>query len=100
LTKTGRLYLETNYLLSRATGRTHNAREIFISRPAHIDIAIPSHAITEAKIALKSMANAKRNLIRPFDTEITDIGRDEAPHAKSVVAALTGAALKLQQARR
>jgi len=85
-----RIYVETNLLMSVATGRTPRAREL-LDLPVHVELAIPLACFMEAHSAFKSIKAAKLNLRDPFPREINDVGRDPDTHAQKFARTLAAA---------
>lgn len=85
-----RIYVETNLVMSVATGRTPRAKGL-LDLPVDIEIAIPLVCLMEAHTAFKSIKAAKLNLKDPFPREINDIGRDPDAHAQEFARMLAAA---------
>jgi hypothetical protein len=86
-----RLYLETNYLMSRSTGRSPDADQILSMAPDFLEIAIPSVCFMEAYKAFAALSYEKRALQEPFLKHINDIKRDPGAFAQEFARNLAAA---------
>lgn len=86
------VYVETNFLMSIATGRDPQANTLLLTTPASIQIAIPSVCFMEALSTLEADQKARRRFNDELDIRINDAQRNlTSQHAQSLL-------LHLQQA--
>jgi rRNA-processing protein FCF1 len=83
------LYIETNFLISIATGRDSQANTLLQSTPSSVLIAIPSICCMEALSVLEDERKRRKQFMSVLDIQISQLQRDvTSPHAQSLLAHL------------
>ncbi len=71
-----RLYIETNFLMSIATGRDSQAYNLFSTPPSSVRIAIPSICCMEALSALEDELKRRNRFENELNLQISQLRRD------------------------
>ena len=83
------LYVETNFLMSIATGRDAQAISLLENKPPLLDIAIPSICCMEALSALEDEQKRRNRLDNEINLQISQLERDKTSlYAQSLLANL------------
>ncbi len=81
-----RLYIETNFLMSIATGRDSQAYNLLSTPPSSVRIAIPSICCMEALSALEDELKRRNRFENELNLQISQLRRDvTSPYAKSLL---------------
>ncbi|MBD1807236.1 DUF4935 domain-containing protein [Microcoleus sp. FACHB-SPT15] len=81
-----RLYIETNFLMSIATGRDSQAYNLLSTPPSSVRIAIPSICCMEALSALEEELKRRNRFENELNLQISQLRRDvTSPYAKSLL---------------
>lgn len=80
------LYIETNFLMSIATGRDPEANNLLVSVPTSVSIAIPSICCMESLSALEDEIKRRNRFFSELEKQISQLKRDlTSPSAQSLV---------------
>ncbi|MEG4503233.1 PIN domain-containing protein [Microcoleus sp. F6_B4] len=80
------LYIETNFLMSIATGRDPEANNLLVSVPTSVSIAIPSICCMESLSALEDEIKRRNRFLDEMEKQISQLKRDKtSPSAQSLV---------------
>ncbi|MEG4440250.1 PIN domain-containing protein [Microcoleus sp. AT9_B5] len=80
------LYIETNFLMSIATGRDPDANNLLVSVPTSVSTAIPSICCMEALSALEDELKRRNRFVGEMEKQISQLKRDKtSPSAQSLV---------------
>ena len=80
------LYIETNFLMSIATGRDPDANNLLRSVPTSVRIAIPAICCMEALSALEDESKRHNGFANKLTEQISQLKRDlTSPYAKSLL---------------
>lgn len=80
------LYVETNFLMSIATGRDPEADNLLLNPPASVKIAIPSICCMEALSVLEDEQKRRNRFTGELENQISQLKRDlTSPSAKSLL---------------
>lgn len=80
------LYIETNFLMSIATGRDPDANNLLLSVPTSVRIAIPAICCMEALSALEDEIKRRNHFANELTNQISQLKRDlTSPYAKSLL---------------
>lgn len=80
------LYIETNFLMSIATGRDPDANNLLLSVPTSVNIAIPDICCMEALSALEDEIKRRNRFFGEMQKQISQLKRDKtSPSAQSLV---------------
>ncbi len=83
------LYIETNFLMSIATGRDPKANNLLLSVPTSVHIAIPAICCMEALSALEKEIKRRNDFANKLTNQISQLKRDlTSPYAESLVSHL------------
>lgn len=82
------VYIETNFLLSIATGREVNANQLFSRIGAERRLLIPSICLLEALVALEGQRNQLTKLTESLDMVISQIRRNPQQRTSAEMEAL------------
>ena len=78
-------YIETNFLMSIATGRDPQADTLLQNPPPSVQIAIPSICCLEALAALEQDKKARKRFNQELDIQINESKRNlVSPHAQAL----------------
>jgi len=81
-----RLYIETNFLMSIATGRDPQAYNLLSTPPSSVRIAIPSICCMEALSALEDELKRRNRFENELNLQISQLRRDvTSPSARSLL---------------
>ena len=81
-----RLYIETNFLMSIATGRDSQAYNLLSTPPSSVRIAIPSICCMEVLSALEDELKRRNRFENELNLQISQLRRDvTSPYAKSLL---------------
>lgn len=81
-----RLYIETNFLMSIATGRDPQAYNLLSTPPSSVRIAIPSICCMEALSALEDELKRRNRFENDLNLQISQLRRDvTSPYAQSLL---------------
>jgi hypothetical protein len=79
------LYIETNFLMSIATGRDPQASTLLIQTPASVQLIIPSICYMESFSALEDEVKRHNYFRQQLDNQISEANRDlTSQHAQSL----------------
>lgn len=80
------LYIETNFLMSIATGRDPDANNLLLNIPTSVNIAIPDICCMEALSALEDEIGRRNRFVGEMEKQISQLKRDQtSPSAQSLV---------------
>jgi rRNA-processing protein FCF1 len=80
------LYIETNFLMSIATGRDPKANNLLLSVPTSVRIAIPAICCMEALSALEGEIKRRNDFANKLTNQIRQLKRDlTSPYARSLL---------------
>ena len=80
------LYIETNFLMSIATGRDPEANNLLVNVPTSVSIAIPSICCMESLSALEDEIKRRNRFFSQMEQQISQLKRDlTSPSALSIV---------------
>ncbi len=83
------LYVETNFLMSIATGRDSQANTLLENPTASVQIAIPSICCMEALSALEDEVKRRNRFMNELNIQISQLRRDvTSSHAQSLLSHL------------
>nr|WP_277879672.1 PIN domain-containing protein [Coleofasciculus sp. FACHB-501] len=83
------LYVETNFLMSIATGRDSQANTLLQNPTASVQIAIPSICCMESLSALEDQIKRRNRFMNELNNQISQLRRDvTSSHAKSLLSHL------------
>ncbi|MBD2045820.1 DUF4935 domain-containing protein [Coleofasciculus sp. FACHB-64] len=83
------LYVETNFLMSIATGRDSQANTLLQNPTASVQIAIPSICCMESLSALEDEIKRRNRFMNELNNQISQLRRDvTSSHAKSLLSHL------------
>jgi len=78
-------YIETNFLISIATGRDTEAGNLLANPPASVQIAIPGICCLEALSVLEQDKKSRKNFEQQLNIQINQAQRNMiSPHARSL----------------
>ena len=84
-----RLYIETNFLMSIATGRDSQAYNLLSTPPSSVQIAIPSICCMEALSALEDELKRRNRFENDLNLQLSQLRRDvTSPYAQSLLSHL------------
>lgn len=93
----GILYVETNFLLSIATGRDPQAQTLIQNFPTSVSLAIPSICCMESLSAFEDELKRRNSLTNILDLQISESRRDgTSPHAQILLRQLEEARVSNQ----
>ncbi|MGK7900560.1 MAG: hypothetical protein AB4352_03930 [Hormoscilla sp.] len=79
-------YIETNFLISIATGRDPEAGTLLANPPASVQIAIPGICCLEALSVLEQDKKSRKNFEQQLNIQINEAQRNLiSPHARSLL---------------
>ena len=79
-------YIETNFLISIATGRDTEAGTLLANPPASVQIAIPGICCLEALSVLEQEKKSRKNFEQQLNIQINEAQRNLiSPHARSLL---------------
>lgn len=83
------LYIETNFLMSIATGREEEADNLLATTPPSVQIAIPSICCMEAVSAFEDERKRRNRFTGELENQISQLERDlTSPYASSLLSLL------------
>jgi hypothetical protein len=83
------LYIETNFLMSIATGRDPDANNLLLNVPTSVRIAIPAICCMEALSALEGVIKRRNDFANKLREQISQLDRDlTSPYAESLLSHL------------
>ena len=89
------LYLETNFLMSIATGRDPGASKLISDPPNQVQLAIPQVCFMEAFTVLQEESRQRKSFTNVLDQQIRQLSRDvTSSHAAALRASLEAARIE------
>jgi hypothetical protein len=92
------LYLETNFLMSIATGRDPSASTLLSDPPKEAQLAIPQVCFLEALAVLQEESRQRKNFTNLLDQQILQLSRDvTSSHAAALRTSLDAARIENEE---